>query len=208
VPQLATMVTSDFTQVPSEISFLLSLSLCNKRTILFISSISLLSTTLRSFLDLLLSEIVPQSAPISNILTTPHLLHEDFTFLGEAFQGYPHQIRIRYDLPNYIQLIFHLSYPGKIIRHTLPLTHLSVMQFIFQGHLLVFIFLLVQVFQCILYLFGYILLIQLVWDKVVLYLIQNKPLIFGLLTSCKSKAIGSVVGTTNMVLTKLQIFSL
>jgi hypothetical protein len=89
VPQLVTIVTSDFTQIPPKISFLLAL--CNKINIL-LSSIFLLSTVMISLLDLLLSEIIPQSALIWKMLSTHHTLHEDFPFLGEAFQGYPHQL--------------------------------------------------------------------------------------------------------------------
>jgi len=62
VPQLVTTITYDFTQVPPRTSFLIAL--CSKSNIL-ISSICLMSTSLRSFPDLLLSEIIPQLAMLN-----------------------------------------------------------------------------------------------------------------------------------------------
>jgi hypothetical protein len=82
VPQLVTIVTPKFTQVPPEISFLLSL--CSKNNIL-LRSIFLLIIAMRSVLDLLLSEIVSQFSPIWKMLMPHHTLYEYFPFLGEAF---------------------------------------------------------------------------------------------------------------------------
>jgi hypothetical protein len=43
---------------------------------------------MRSLLDILLSKVIPQSAPIWKFLSPHHTLHEKLPLFGESLEGY------------------------------------------------------------------------------------------------------------------------